>query len=129
MNVILQQYENVESRMLPCLRGTLTSGSLTSMLSEIRNLARAVLDEIQVDVQEKVVSRARAYIAPKDLSGIALTAHTVIESLAVSVFLNEHLMTLTSLPELKAAFWNDLEKDGLNFHLWSSIERSMHNQE
>ena len=128
MNIILEQYRNVESRIFPYLRGTITSGSLTRMLSQIRNVVHVILGEIEVDTQEKIVSRARAYIAPKDLSGIALTAHTVIESLAVSVFLNEYLMTLISLPELKAALWNDLEKDGLSFHLWSSIERSMHDR-
>jgi hypothetical protein len=129
MNVILGQYKNVESRILPYLRGTLTSKSLRGMLSHIRNIADTIQGETKVDTQDKIVSRARVYIAPKDLNGIALTAHTVIESLAVSVFLNEYLMTLTSLPGLKIAFWNNLEKDGLNYHLWSSIERAMNDHE
>jgi hypothetical protein len=129
MNVILEQYRNVESRILPYLRGSLTRGRLANMLAQFRNVVDEVVDGMLLDTQENVINRACAHIAPKDLGGTALTAHTVIESLAVSAFLNEYLVTLTSLPKLKVAFWNELEKDGVNFHLWSSIERAMHDRE
>jgi len=129
MNIILKQYKNVESRILSSLRGPLTCESLTKMLSETRHVANVILAETPEDIQEKIVSQARAYIAPIDLNGITLTSRIVIKSLAVSALLDEYLMTLTSLPRLKVTFWNDLEKDGLNFHIWSSIERAMHDRE
>lgn len=129
MNIILKQYENVETRILPILRGPLTYNSLTKMLNEIRNVTNVIVTEIPQKIQERIVSQGLSYIPPKDLNGVTLTAHLVIESLAVSVLINEYLMSLTNLPNIKTKFWNDLKKDGLSFHIWSSIERSLGDRE
>jgi hypothetical protein len=125
MNAILKQYKNVEARILPILRGPLTYNNLTKMLNEMRNVTNVIVAEIPKKIQERIVSQGIAYIPPRDLYGTTLTAHLVIESLAVSVLIDEYLMSLTNLPKIKTKFWKNLKKDGLNFHIWSSIERSL----
>lgn len=125
MNTIIAQYNNVESKILSSVRGPLTCQGLKKMLSKIRHVVDKILAGTSEDIQQKIVNQAQDYIAPRDLSGVTFTARTVIESLAVSALLNEYLMTITTFPKLKVAFWNDLEKHGLNFHIWSSIERAM----
>jgi len=129
MNAMQKQYKDVETRILPILRGPLTYRSLTKMLSGIRSITNIIVSEMPQKIQERIVRKGLAYISPKDLNDVNLTAHLVIKSLAVSVLMDEYLMSLTSLPKIKTKLWGGLKKDGLSFHIWSGIERTIIDRE
>jgi hypothetical protein len=95
------------------------------MLISVQNITNVIASEIPQKIQERIVRQGLAYIPPKDLNGVTLTAHLVIKSLAVSVLIDEYLVSMTSIPEIKAKFWASLKKEGISFHIWSGIDRTI----
>src|SRR4030042_2648333 len=123
MNEIFKQYVNLKGVVLEHLKGPLTSISLLQMLNAIREIVDEYLNGLTQDVCERIVSQAQRYIPPKDIEGTVLTANIVIKATAVNVFIDEYFMSLTSVPGLKKKLWEEIEKDGISFSMWSNLQR------
>jgi hypothetical protein len=48
-----------------------------------------------------------------------------VESLVVNLLIDEYFVSIASQPQLKTRFWNELEKDGVTFNIWSGVQRAM----
>lgn len=127
MNEIMSQYQNFKDQVLAVLKGPLTSERLSDLLSKIKLIAKDHVSATPEDLQVKLINEAKAYIPPKEIDNGSLTANIVMESLAVSILIDEYFMTLTNLPGLKDHLWNELEKNGISFEIWSNIDNALHN--
>jgi hypothetical protein len=95
------------------------------MLNAIRGTVDQYIDRINQDDCERIVSQAHRYIPPKDIERTVLTANIVIKATAVNVLIDEYFMSLTNVPGLKRKFWDELEKDGISFSMWSNIQKAL----
>lgn len=116
---------NAESELAPYLRGALTRASLARALTRIRSTTEVIVTGMPMNAKRNLVNHVRMYIAPKDLAHTTLTAAMVVESWIVNLLIDEYFTTLASQPRLKMQFWNELENDGLNFNMWSGVQRAM----
>ena len=129
MKQIRKQQENLKNELLPHLKGSLTSSSLSAMLDVVRTTAQKQLGVTSEQDKQEIVACAKEYIAPKNLKNGNLTPEMVIHALALTVLIDEYLMTLTSLPALKSQLWAEVEKDGLTFNIWANIQEASQSSE
>ncbi|OEU63843.1 MAG: hypothetical protein BA867_00720 [Desulfobacterales bacterium S5133MH16] len=127
MNEIMNQYLIFKDQVSTVLKGPLTSDRLSELLGKIKVIAKNHLSATPEDVQLKLINEAKAYVPPKELDNGTLTANIVMESLAVSILIDEYFMTLTNLPGLKDHLWNELVKNGITFDIWSNIDKALGN--
>lgn len=125
MEPMLQQYDIVRSELVPWLSGPLSHVNLESVLGRVRDTAKSVAARLSSHVAENLVADARACILPRDFGGTVLTPLVVVESLAVSVLVDEYFMTVVSYPGLKHRLWRELEEDGLGYPIWSGVEKAL----
>jgi len=125
MNEIFKQYVSLKDIVSAHLKGPLTSISLLQMLNDMRKIVDEYMNELTQDVCERLVSQARRFIPPKDIEGIVLSANIVLKAAAINVFIDEYFMSLTSITGLKKKFWDEIEKDGISFSMWSNLQRAL----
>ena len=123
----LLKYENRPPKNFNLNLWGLLESSYLTYKAVIKLIAKDHVSATPEDLQVKLINEAKAYIPPKELDNGSLTANIVMESLAVSILIDEYFMTLTNLPGLKDHLWNELEKNGISFEIWSNIDNALHN--
>jgi len=116
--------ERMENELLARMRGSLTSSGLSAMLDSIRRTARKHLDATSELDKREMVAHAKEYVPRKNLTDTGITPEIVVEAVAMGVMIDEYFMTLTSIPELKAQLWAELEKDGITYAIWLNIQEA-----
>lgn len=125
MSEISKQYNTIKKAVLERLNYPITTNTLMNMLGDINDIVHQYKSSVTPEDQNKIIAEAKEYLRPKDIPQLELTTEFVLKALAINILVDEYSMSLMNMPDLNKKLWNELEKDGLTYNIWSDISKAL----